>query len=209
MVFGDIIKSFASPALNPGGITFDGKNLLVCCGGDGRIHEIDRQIGSSIRSFPYIAFLLGLEMMENTLLQSDGTNIIYITDMLGNRIRTLPGIETFIYGLTWMGGGMIIQTAYNAGTGRNSYLSFRERGSSWTRVRRVDTNVGLLGICFDGKDIYGVEYDPANRIVKISIDGNIINSVAFLTRPRGITFDGKNLWVTNDTTDLIYCVSAS
>lgn len=206
MTFGDIIRSFSPPALDPGGIVFNGKNLMVACGGDGRIHEVDRETGLSIRSFPYISFRLDLGLMGNMLLQTNGTTTIYVTDLLGNLIYTLPAIESYVYGLTWMGGGIIIQTAYNLPADRNSYLSFRERGSSWARVRRVDTGVRLAGLCFDGKDIYGMDY-VTFRITKINIDGEVIASTPFANRPLGVAFDGKYLWVTNDVTDLIYCVS--
>lgn len=208
-MFGDIVRSFASPALNPFGIVFNGRNLMIACGGDGRIHEVDRETGLSIRSFPYLFTQNGLGLMENLLLQTNAANnAIYVTDLLGNLVYTLPVVPQFTFGLTWMGGGMIIQTAYNDVSLRNSYLLFRERGSSWAEVRRVDTGLYLAGICFDGKDIYGADYN-LNRLYKISIDGDVIASAVHPARPVGVAFDGKSLWVTNDTTDLIYCVSVN
>lgn len=208
MTFGDIIRSFAPPALNPAGITFNGKNLLVACGGDGRIHEVDRETGASIRNFAYISLHFVLCYIDGSrLLQSNGGEIIYLTDLSGNLIRTFPNILPYVYGVTYMGGGMFIQTGYS-GT-HNSLLIFRELSGLAPEIRRVNTgNIDLAGLCFDGKDIYAADYG-ANRLRKISIDGDIIASAVHPARPIGVAFDGKSLWVTNDTTDLIYCVSVN
>ena len=213
MTFGDIIKTIAPPALNPAGIAFNGKNLLVACGGDGNIHEIDRQTGSSVRSFPYIGIQLGLECLEDgRLLQGNGTNLIYLTDLQGNLIRTFPGINTYVYGITDTEGGIFIQTAYDTVGALNSLLIYREFSRLAPEIRRVNTAVGLwalIGLCFDGKDLYAGRYTGVTGIMKFSIDGELIEQAAFPDRPMGVTFDGKNLWVTNDVTDLIYCMSVN
>lgn len=204
MAFGSILFSYSSPALNPAGITFDGKNLLVGCNGDSKIHEVDRPSGKDVRSFSYITSNIGLGCDGKNLFQSNGAAIMIVTDKLGNEVKRFT-LNQYVYGFAVLGGGIIVTPAWNGAISKNAYLYFYELETG-KYIRRVNTGYNLGGLCFDGKVIYGAGYSD-NKIFMLDLDGSLINSVSTTERPLGIAFDGKNLWVANDTTDKIYCMS--
>lgn len=209
MAFGNVIQSFAFAPLNPTGITFDGKNLLVTRADvAGLVHSIDRATGAIVNTFSKQANCYGLHYDSGKVFQTRGgtdQHVLYC-DVAGNLIRDLGAIPgaVEIYGMDSLDDGTLIVTDYN-----QTEIWFIERSDATHLIRSWDVGfVRPYGCAFDGEFIYVVDYFSF-RIVKFDVDGRQINTASVPQRPLDLTYDGKYLWVTNDLTDRIYCVSVN
>lgn len=204
-MFGDVIRSFPSPATLPEALAFDGKSLINADGFTNRLYWIDRATGLVLQSVLMNITMPGLHYVNGQLYVSDTThNTILLCDANGNVMKSWA-TEGDAYGI------LIDETmVYVGDVNAVDYVNiFNRTPASFLRTQRINRFSlpgDFMGFCTDGKLLYVSSYSD-NTIKAVDKAGNIIQSVAVTARPMGICFDGKNLWIGNDLTDTIYCIS--
>lgn len=199
------MASFAFTPTKPAGVAFDGKNLLILSYNTSRVYSIDRFTGAPVQSFPMQPNCYHLCYVDGKVFETRNTDkhLLYC-DLAGNLITDL-GVVTgaaSLYGIDSLGDGILVLVDYV-----NAEVIFVSI-SPLSVIRRWAIGfAGSICVTYDGKDLYVGRYDAPRRLVKFDVYGNIINSVGTLSRPNGLKFDGKYLWVANDSTDRIYCIS--
>ena len=211
MAFGDSLKSFAAPATFPRGLAFDGANLWNVDSSTDRVYCIDRNNGAVIRSFTVAAIDLeprGLTSDGEYLWMSgDQNNRIYCIDpSTGELVDSFPWPAANLLGLGFDGKNLI--SAGYSGPGQIVWID-RATGAM---VRNVASTTRITDLAFDRKDIYAVieVLTVVDILYKYSIDIELIDRVTLInTYSTGLTFDEKNLWLSDGTANLIYCISVN
>ncbi len=193
MALGDVIRTFAAPGVLVQDLAFDGKDLwhtdLV------NIYQIDRLTGTVKFSFA-LGDIYGLTFDGNSLWGSTitPTNLIYQIDRItGAIIRSFPTPDNYISGLAFDGKHLWLANQDIAGDPRLIYQVDPFTGAvlrSFASPSSVSS-----GLTFDGKSLWHVDYS-LNMLWEIDrVTGAVINSVVLGDQPKGITFDGKYVWI--------------
>lgn len=190
MAFGDVIQQYPYLDVGPRAIAFDGKNLWVGLQGTNGLQTVDPGTGeiiaetilpftpydmtfdgkylyisesgvavhiydldvNEVDQFPYVC--LGLTTDGNKLYIVSGTDIHYV-EKTGEFIRSL-GIARNMYSLGF--------------DGKDLYYSFQDRiiklnivnGGVIQTVLTPPGQTRLIGLCFDGKNLWGAGTTPDN-----------------------------------------------
>lgn len=206
MAFGDIVRSFAFAPLNPYGVSFDGKNLLVRSEATGQIYSVDRATGALVRRFASQGNVIDIHYEDGKVFETRHIdNHVLYCDLAGNLIKDLGAVAgaTLIFGIGCLHDGMLVIADYTG-----TRLWFVEKSSARV-INSWNVGFGCFGVCFDGKDVYIGKYSVPYGLYKFDLIGNLLRSVALGLRPMGLVHDGKYLWTADDLNDKIYCVSVN
>lgn len=203
MALGDIIRSFPSVDPTPRGLTFDGKDLWLSADNVNQIWQIDRATGTVIRSLAAPALApRGLAFDGKDLWHVDATlAIIYQIDLpTGSVIRSFAAPGVFPTGLAFE------EKNLWCAQGLNAHQIDRVAG---VVIRSFGLTAGF-DLTFDGKNLYETSAGAVN--IRDLETGAVVNSFAAplgAAECYGITFDGKDLWISDNINNLIHQVSLS
>jgi hypothetical protein len=209
MAFGDVVKYVTTPASLLLGVVFDGVNLYYTDYKTGRLYMCDRN-GNVIRS----AVVTGASGVLGV-----GTNGNFLVI---RRVSPTPVVNQFLDKATL---AVVSQTTLNNASNTQIY-DYAFDGKGWwlanTYNNRIDyANPELtylvrtfphpgsqaIAIATDGKDLYVADLTD-HLIYKMDKYGNVIaRAPTPTTSPRGMTFDGKYLWLSEQVNYRIYCIS--
>jgi hypothetical protein len=197
---GSVIASFAAPAPNPTALTWaDGNLYCFCQTPPYNIWKIKPATGSILGSFRF-----GKTAGETAGLANDGRYF-----WAGNEA------ENVIYRFAW-GGGVIssFKASWNVGrgltcsdfhlwgTGKNGINDYRlyQMRRDGLLIKSYFLFYEVFDPAWDGRYIWAPDYDNYAKVYRVGCFDPSVGSVVATFRPpgdhpRGMTYDGKYLWL--------------
>ncbi|MDD5530516.1 MAG: T9SS type A sorting domain-containing protein [bacterium] len=144
-------------------------------------------------------------------LISSGAEDRYSPFAVGDTIRSIPTPEdTMIMGIAWVNDTMyVLHQATDSDSNAILYKIDPDNGTVYSQFTLPFTGY-VLGITFDGNNLWIVRFNPSNMIYHLTCTGTVIDSFASPhSSPRGIAWDGQYLWLGGAGSGLLYKMNTS
>lgn len=125
----------------------------------------------------------------------------------GDTIRSIPTPDSNIMGIEWVRDTLyIIRQAINYTQYANLYKLDPADGSVLSQFNLPFTGY-VLGLTFDGSNLWIVKWFPDYVVYKITTSGSLVSFfTAPSNNPRGIAWDGEYLWIGDAQSRVLYQV---
>jgi outer membrane protein assembly factor BamB len=202
---GTILRSFAAPADNPRGITFDGRSLWLTDSLTDLIYQLDPRDGTVLKSFATPADNpTGITFDGRSLWLCDtGADLIYQLDPRdGTVLKSFATPDSTGIDLAFDG-----RSLWHTDFLTNLIYQLDPRDGTVLKSFATPTT-NAWGVTFDGHHLWAVDF--ASRLIYEldPVTGTTIRSFAAPgAEPRGLGFGGRTLWHCDSATGLIYQLS--
>ncbi len=125
----------------------------------------------------------------------------------GDTIRSIPAPDTNIMGIEWIRDTLyVLRQAPTSAEYANLYKLDPADGSVLSQFSLPFTGY-VLGLTFDGSNLWIVKWSPDQIVYKITTSGSFVFSfLAPSTDPRGMAWDGQYLWLGDAPSQVLYQV---
>lgn len=202
---GVLASTITIPAV-PNDIAWDGANLWMVEGGGDTIQKLDAT-GASLSSIPVPSGATGGQGItfvgSDLYLADDNTDRIFLVDQAtGTGLYSFAAPNVASKGIAWDGTDLWVSNINVSG----SKFIYRVR-----LTQRVKTSIPApdgtgVGLTFDGTNLRVSSTTATAKIFEVDpAGGSIVAQFSSpSTSPRGLGWDGTNLWHVDANTDLVY-----
>ena len=126
----------------------------------------------------------------------------------GDTVKTIPAPDDEIMGIEWVNDTLYALRQAPSELDQATLFKLDPADGSVLDQFFLPFNGYVMGLTFDGSDLWIVEWSPGTNIYNVTTSGGLITSFpAPSANPRGIVWDGQNLWIGEANNQVLYEVN--